>query len=170
MKFQVFLLATVLGLATASADMHAKARLSGKSGSKVKGTVEFMDIEGGSVKVTYNLSNLPKNQTLGMHIHEMGDCTSKDGKSAGKHFAQMETTGGTSTSFPEKYAGDLPSITSDSKGKAKGSFVATHLTITGNNAISKRSIVIHGGPDDVSSPSAERIACGVIVGPPVKVE
>jgi superoxide dismutase, Cu-Zn family len=169
MKANVFLLATLIGLATASADITAHARMIKKSGSKVTGTVDFKDIDGDSVQVKYNLKNLPKNTTLGMHIHEMPNCNSKDGSSAGRHYAKMEEIGGTSSNNQGHYAGDLLSITSDSAGRARGSFVAQHLTITETNAISKRSLVIHEGPDDINYPSSARIACGIIEGPPVKI-
>lgn len=168
MKLPIFLLASVIGL-TASAEITARAQMMRKSGSKVSGTVEFKDVDGDSVKVTYNLKNLPKNQTLGMHIHEMANCTSKDAMSAGKHYLKLNEGGGTSTDSPGQHAGDLLQITSDSNGRSKGSFVAPNLTITGTNAISKRSIVIHDGADNVDEPAAKRIACGVIEGPPVKI-
>ncbi|MBY0452501.1 MAG: superoxide dismutase family protein [Bdellovibrionaceae bacterium] len=169
MKLHVFFLTSVIGLATASADLSAHSRLTGRSGSKASGTVSFKDVEGGSVKVSYSLKNLPKNATLGMHIHEMGDCSAQDASSAGRHYAKLENGNGTSTDAPDRYAGDLPAITTDNKGRAKGSFVAPNLTIAGTNAVSKHAIVIHEGDNDITMPAKARIACGVIVGPPVKV-
>lgn len=168
MKLHMFLIASLIGL-TANADITARAKMMKKSGSKVSGTVEFKEVDGDSVKVTYNLKNLPKNQTLGMHIHEMADCTAKDASSAGKHYLKVNDMGGTSADSPGHHAGDLLQITSDSTGRAKGSFVAPNLTITGTNAISKRSIVIHDGPDNINEPAPKRIACGIIEGPPVKI-
>ena len=167
MKLGMFLLASILGFSSANAALGARAKVMAKSGSKVKGTVEFKEMDDGSMKVTYNLSNLPKSQTLGMHIHEMADCTSKDGKSAGGHYAHMDSTGGTSTDFPAHYAGDLPAISSDSAGKSRGSFIVQNLSVNGENPINKRSVVIHNGPDDVTQPAAARIACGVIEGPQI---
>lgn len=167
MKMYVVLLAGLISASTAWGALGARARVLSKNGSDVRGTVEFKELENGDMKVTYNLKNLPKSQTLGMHIHERGDCTSRDAKSAGGHYAYMDSVSGTSTDFPAHYAGDLPSITSDGSGKAKGSFIVSDLSISRDNAINNRAIVIHGGPDDINMPSAPRIACGVIVGPQI---
>lgn len=169
MKLPVFLLASVIGMATASADLTAHSRVMGRSGSKASGTVSFKDVEGGSVKVSYSLKNLPKNATLGMHIHEMGDCSARDASSAGRHYVKLEDGHGTSTDAPDHYAGDLPAITTDSNGRAKGSFIAPNLTVAGTNAVSKHAIVIHDGDNDATMPAKARIACGVIVGPPIAI-
>lgn len=168
MKLSVFVLASIIGF-TATAEITARAKMMRKSGSKVSGNVEFKDIDGTSIKVSYNLKNLPKNKILGMHIHESADCTAQDASSAGKHYLKIDEAGGTSTDAPGRYIGDLLQISSDSSGKAKGSFIAQRLSIIGENAISKRSIVIHSGPDNADLPASKRIACGVIEGPPVKI-
>lgn len=167
MKLHVLVLGLIIGSSTAWGALGARATLMSKSGSDVKGSVEFKELESGEMKVTYHLKNLPKNQTVGMHVHEVGDCTSRDGKSAGGHFAHLHSEGGTSTDFPSRYAGDLPQITSDGEGKASGSYVVSNLSISGANAINKLAVVVHGGPDNVNAPSAPRIACGIIEGPQI---
>ena len=169
MKLHLFFIASFVGLAGASADLSAHSRMIGRSGSKASGTVQFTDIDGGSVKVIYSLKNLPRNQTVGMHVHEMGDCSAKDASSAGPHYVKMENGNGTSMDAPDHYAGDLPAVTADGMGRAKGSFIVPHLSVAGANAVSKRSIVIHDGPNNINEPAAVRIACGVIVGPPVRI-
>lgn len=166
-KTNVFILATLLGLATASADITASARMIKKNGSKAIGTVQFIDMEGDQVQVKYNLKNLPKNTTLGMHIHEKADCNDKDAASAGNQFVKQDKAN-PSANTETKFAGDLTSITSDAKGRAKGSFVAPRLSVMETNAISKRSLIIHEGNDD-THPISSRIACGLIEGPPSRI-
>lgn len=171
MKLKIILLSTLvgtfIGTSTAWGALGARAVMMSKSGSDVKGSVEFKELDNGDMKVTYNLRNLPKNQTVGVHVHEVGDCTARDAKSAGGHFAHIHSQGGTSADFPSHYAGDLPQVTSDGQGKARGSYVVSNLSINGSNAINKLAVVVHGGPDNVNAPAAPRIACGIIEGPQV---
>jgi Cu-Zn family superoxide dismutase len=163
MFFQVFALVSLIALPNGQTNQNnAAATLSGKSGSKVEGKVEFSKIPTG-LKVSYELRNLPENKTLGFHIHEKGDCSSPDGKSAGNHYVKIGEPGtGSSKDFPEKYAGDLPSVTSDATGSARGTFTIPQISIDEKNPILDRAVIIHAGPDDVSKKSASRIACGVI--------
>lgn len=153
--------ALAAGKAKPPAPATASALMAAKSGSQVEGKIDFEQTDKG-VKITYDLKQLPKSQTLGFHIHEKGDCSSVDAKSAGPHYAKTHDTGGTSLDFPGKYAGDLQPIASTAAGTAKGSFVAPELTMTDKNAIKDRAIIIHAGPDDISKKSAPRIACGMI--------
>ena len=146
----------------AFANLSAHSQLMARSDTKARGNVDFTQVPEG-LKIQYNLRNLPKNQTLGFHIHENADCFTKDARSAGGHFARVDSTGGTSLDNPAKYAGDLPSIQSDGSGKASGTFVVPDLSIDETkNSIVNRSIIVHGGPDDPNEKSAKRIACGVI--------
>ena len=148
--------------AAAPAHMHkAKADLEAKSGSKIKGTVMFEETTDG-LKVSYDMSGLKAGKDHGFHVHEKGDCSSKDGKSAGPHYMKVADSPGTSKENPAKYAGDLPMIKADAKGMAKGEFVVKGLSVDQENPIKDRAIMVHGGPDDVKKPSAPRVACGVI--------
>lgn len=139
----------------------ASAQVESKSGSQVSGEVQFTETATG-IRGHYKLTGLPKNKSLGFHIHEKGDCSAKDAKSAGRHYHQIAPTGGTSLDNPEKYAGDLPMIKSNEKGEASGTFSASGLTVNKKNAIIKRAIIVHEDRDDISKKSAARIACGVI--------
>lgn len=139
----------------------AAATLESKSGSRVTGEVKFSNA-GTGVRGEYTIRGLSDGKVYGFHIHEKGDCSSADAKSAGKHYMQISATGGTSKDNPEKYAGDLPSVKADSKGEATGTFIARGLTINHKNGIADRAIILHDGPDDISKNSAARIACGVI--------
>lgn len=139
----------------------AKAELAPKSGSKVKGTVEVTEADEG-LQVRYKLSGLEKNSRHGFHIHEKGDCSSKDAKSAGPHFMKIEAGGGTSSDNPDKYAGDLPEILADENGNAEGMTMLLHGGLNKVSEIRNRAIIVHGGPDDITKPSAKRVACGVL--------
>lgn len=147
--------------AAAPAMKKAHADLEAKSGSKVKGMVHFEETADG-LKVSYDMSGLKAGKEHGFHVHEKGDCSSKDGKSAGPHYMKVADSPGTSKENPAKYAGDLPMIKADAKGMAKGEFVVKGLSVDQENPIKDRAIMVHGGPDDVKKPSAPRVACGVI--------
>lgn len=146
---------------TAPLPPAAEAKLQARSGSKVKGTVQLIEASDG-LQVRYKLSGLKKNEKHGFHIHEKGDCSSQDAKSAGPHFMKIADGGGTSSDNPDRYAGDLPEITADAKGNAEGTVRLTHGGLNKASEVLNRAIIVHGGPDDPAKPSAKRIACGVI--------
>ena len=138
---------------------HAHAVVVAESGSKISGNVDFTE-EPDGMEVHYKLTGLEPNTRHGFHVHEKGKCDD-DGKAAGKHFVKLSGSG-TSADFPSHYAGDLPEIVSDSFGNSEGTVFVSRLSMNKANPIADRSIVIHGGEDDVSSKSTPRIACGVI--------
>lgn len=161
-KSATFFAALVLSsYSTAALAATAKAELQSRNDSSVKGTIEFTDTADG-LQVKYKISGLGKDQNHGFHIHEKGDCSSKDAKSAGPHYLKVAETGGTSMDFPQKFAGDMPQIKSDSKGNAEGSFVVKDISVNQKNPIDGRAVIVHGGPDDISKKSAPRVACGQI--------
>ena len=139
----------------------AKAELQSKSGSKAMGTVEFSQA-GEGLKIDYKVSGLTPNSNFGFHIHEKGDCSSPDAKSAGSHFHKTADTGGTSKETPGAFAGDLPQLKSDAQGNSQGTVTMTTLSLTQANAVNGLAVMIHGGPDDATKSSPPRIACGVI--------
>ncbi|AZZ35529.1 superoxide dismutase [Bdellovibrio sp. qaytius] len=157
----------VAASSTATINEKLTAELMSKNGSQVSGQIDFTQ-EGNQVKVTYKIKNLANKQSFGLHIHEKPDCSSADGKSAGGHYSKMagHEGHGTSLDFPDLYAGDLPQITSNGNGVAEGSFLASHISISGGTSntvsIMDRAIIVHGGPDDKTKKSSPRIACGVI--------
>ncbi len=146
---------------TPTKDVTAQAAIEGRSGSQTAGTVDFKQIND-DLKISYNITGLKANSTFGFHIHEKGDCSSADAKSAGSHFHKMAETGGTSKQTPGAFAGDLPAIKSDAQGVASGSVTTNKVSLNKVNAVDGLSIMIHGGPDDVKESSPPRIGCGVI--------
>ncbi len=146
---------------TAPVPATAKADLKAKSGSTAKGFVQFTESNDG-IQVRYKLSGLSKNSKLGFHLHEKGDCSSKDAKSAGPHYKKIEDGGGTSKDNPDRYAGDMPQIQTDANGNAEGVAMLSAGGLNKLSAVTNHAIIVHGGADDISKPSAPRIACGVI--------
>lgn len=160
MKALIFTVGFILSMNCYAA--AAQAKLESRSGSRATGTVDFQQANEG-LRIDYNVQGLKPNGTFGFHIHEKGDCSSADAKSAGSHYHKLSETGGTSKDTPGTFAGDLPQLRSNSKGEAKGNFTITRVSLNQTNPVAGRAIMVHDGPDDVSKPSAPRIACGVII-------
>lgn len=138
----------------------AVAVLSPTKGNKVRGTVRLSQTEDG-VRFQGMVRNLEPGEH-GFHIHEFGDLRGTDGKAAGGHFnPEGHKHGGPDAK--EHHAGDLGNITANEEGVAKVDTVAKGLKL---HFVLGRSIVVHGGKDDLQSqPSGDagpRVALGVI--------
>lgn len=148
---------------TATPPQALEASLKAASGSKVKGTVQFMP-ETNGVRVVANLEGLKPNSKHGFHIHDKGDCSDPKFKSAGDHWNPDHKKHGGPDS-PEHHAGDLGNIKADATGHASLDQVVGWLKGS-EMAISGRSVVLHQKADDLktqpSGNSGDRIACGVI--------
>jgi len=129
-------------------------------GNKVKGIIvlqqkkEGLHLSGKVVGLTPGLH--------GFHIHEYGDLRDVQGKAAGGHF----NPGGHKHGGPddeEHHAGDLGNINANEDGVAKVDMMVPWLKL---HFVVGRSIVVHGGKDDLTSqPSGDagpRVAVGVI--------
>jgi Cu-Zn family superoxide dismutase len=143
----------------------ASANLDSRSGSNVKGTVNFV-WQGHDVLVTGNFSGLKPNSEHGFHVHEKGDCSAPDATSAGGHFNPDTKVHGMPGSGAN-HAGDMPNIKADASGNATYSAKLSGFAVnTGSNGIVGRSVVVHRDPDDYKSQpagnSGPRIACGLI--------
>jgi Cu-Zn family superoxide dismutase len=141
----------------------AVAELSATQGNKVKGKIVFIQEDAG-VHVMADVTGLAPGEH-GFHIHEKGDCSSPDGKSAGDHFnpTGMPHAGPTDV---KRHVGDLGNLTADASGKAQYDRVDAQLAFEGTNSILGRAVIVHATKDDLSSQPAgnagARIACGVI--------
>jgi Cu-Zn family superoxide dismutase len=143
----------------------ASANLDSRSGSNVKGTVNFV-WQDHDVLVTGNFSGLKPNSEHGFHVHEKGDCSAPDATSAGGHFNPDTKVHGMPGSGAN-HAGDMPNIKADASGNATYSAKLSGFAVnTGSNGIVGRSVVVHRDPDDYKSQpagnSGPRIACGLI--------
>ena len=163
------LLAALLAVAAAAvpaAAASASAAVKGTTeGSSISGTARFEDAPDG-LKVTVQLTGVPPG-VHGIHIHEKGSCADS-GAAAGPHFNPDHAKHGLVTrGGPTKaHAGDLGNVTADKDGVARLELVIPHESVSGENAVAGRSIVLHEKGDDFRSQpagdSGSRIACGEI--------
>ena len=132
----------------------------------VKGTVTFMAAEGGNgVKVHAEITGLEPGKH-GFHIHEKGDLSDPELKSAGNHFnPSMHKHGGPRTG--DHHAGDLGNIEADAQGKATYDATIEGITLDDSKTgIIGKSVVVHAKADDLKTDpagdSGALIAAGVI--------
>jgi Cu-Zn family superoxide dismutase len=139
--------------------------------SKIKGCVEFIEIDKKNTKIVVSLEGLPKNSIHGIHIHEAGDL-SEQCMSACSHFNPYNKKHGGIDS-KERHVGDLGNIKTDKNGKVEYEVIDNQIKLRGTKAnIIGRSVVIHADKDDcglggfpdslTTGHSGKRIACGVI--------
>lgn len=160
--------AAMFGPAASADDKPAPAVavcvLASASGSKVTGTVKFTE-EGGKVKVVAHVEGLNAGQEHAIHIHEFGDCSSPDGKSAGGHYNPEGHNHALPTSA-QRHAGDLGNLKADDKGMAHYEITVDNVTINGaKNPIIGHAVIVHAKVDDGGQPTGnagDRIAQGVI--------
>lgn len=146
-------------------DPSAIAVMEPTQGSMVRGAVDFVR-KGDAVVVTANLSGFEPNTTHGFHIHETGDCTARDGSSAGEHFNPANAEHGGSGGG-KRHGGDLGNITADDRGYVSAKVVVDGIAFgSGADSIVGRGLIVHAGADDLKSQpagnSGARLACGVI--------
>ena len=138
----------------------AQAAATQPSNKNVMGDASFNQADNG-VKVVANLSGLSPGKH-GFHIHESGDLSDPQLKSAGAHYNPTHMRhGGPDTA--EHHAGDLGNITADAQGNA-------HMEMTMKNVsldeLIGKSVIVHAGVDDLKTDpagnSGGRVAGGVI--------
>ncbi|MEQ8292700.1 MAG: superoxide dismutase family protein [Roseovarius sp.] len=117
--------------------------------------------------IELDLQNLPPESWHGFHIHEEGSCDPEDGfKSAGGHFNPGDTKHGFFVDG-SPHAGDMPNQYVAADGTLKAQVLNTFASLgEGDNDVSGRALLVHGGSDDYESQSSgdagERIACAEI--------
>lgn len=132
-------------------------------GSEVHGVVTFTKV-GGGIHVQGTVKGLTPG-LHGFHIHEFGDCSSPDAKSAGGHFnPTMEEHAAPTAQM--RHVGDLGNIEADQEGNAHYDQVDPHLGFHGATSIIGRGLIVHEKADDLKTqPTGDaggRVACGVI--------
>lgn len=132
-------------------------------GNNVSGTVTFEKVDGG-IKVTADVTGLTPGKH-GFHIHEYGDCSAADGKSAGGHFNPDNNKHG-GPKDKDRHEGDMGNIDADNSGHAHLEYVDPVLSFEGRHSIIGHGIIVHQGEDDLKSQptgnAGARVACGVI--------
>jgi Cu-Zn family superoxide dismutase len=133
-------------------------------GSEVNGQVVFKKTSDNKIEVTAEIYNLTPGKH-GFHIHEYGDCSSPDGKSAGGHFFTDHNHHGALEQM-ETHVGDLGNLVADKDGVAKVHFTIDKLAFSGKNSIIGRGVIVHTGEDDLKTQptgaAGGRVACGTI--------
>ena len=152
-------------VADAPVQARAVAVVHPTAGNRCEGTVWFTQT-GEQVVVVVDLTGLKPNAKRGFHIHEFGDCTSPDAKSAGGHY-NPQGTAHASPSDAKHHAGDLGNVTADDQGRVHYEITVNDISVNGpTNPILGRAVIVHADPDDLKSqPSGNagaRIGCGVI--------
>ncbi len=132
-------------------------------GNEVSGIVTFTKTDGG-ITIVANFEGLTPGKH-GFHIHEYGDCSRLDGKSAGGHFNPDGKKHGAPNS-EERHVGDLGNLLANEEGKAYYEMIDTRISFSGPHSIIGRAIIVHAGEDDLTSQptgaAGSRVACGVI--------
>ena len=147
------------------APKHATATMVGTAKyKKVKGTVEFKEVDGG-IEVTANIEGLSKGNH-GFHIHEKGDCSAPDAMSAGGHFNPTNMKHG-APDAEEHHEGDLGNITADKSGKGTVTVTLKGATLgEGDTSIAGKGFINHAKADDMKTQptgnAGDRVACGTI--------
>ncbi len=148
--------------ATAAA---ARATLEARSGSTVSGWATFTELDGGGVRVVVHVEKAPPG-THGLHIHDKGDCSDPEAKSAGGHFnpGAMEHAG---PMDERHHAGDLGNIEVKADGTGNLEISSKMLTVTeGPHSVVGRAVIFHEKADDLKTQptgnAGGRLACGVI--------
>ena len=151
--------------AGAAGTAHRADLVPGQGGT-VAGALDLV-VSDGAVAMTGLVSGLKPGSRHGFHLHEKGDCSSPDFKSAGEHFnPTLQQHGDPST--PPHHLGDIPNLEVDEMGKAPVNARIEGVTLgdRGPNDLVGRAVVVHADADDYktqpSGNSGDRIACGVI--------
>ncbi|RPB24327.1 superoxide dismutase-like protein [Terfezia boudieri ATCC MYA-4762] len=139
--------------------------------STVSGVVTFtQESESSPTIISYNIQGNDPNAQRGMHIHEFGDNTNGC-TSAGPHFNPYKKNHG-APEDEERHVGDLGNISTDAQGNAVGQITDRLIKLIGPESILGRTLVVHGGTDDLgkgnhpeslkTGNAGPRPACGVI--------
>ncbi|MBX2846329.1 MAG: superoxide dismutase family protein [Saprospiraceae bacterium] len=145
----------------------AQASIDSKSGSTLTGDALFTQVDD---QVTLKLTI--ENASPGIHaahIHQNGDCSSEDGKSAGGHWNPTEHDHG-KWGEGQFHKGDIGNIKVGEDGKGSIELTTDLWAIGGDDAAKNvlgKSIIVHAKADDFATQptgnAGGREGCGVIV-------
>jgi len=143
-------------------ESSAIAQVAGPDG-EVLGSVRITATPSGQMHLVWQLVNIPPG-VHGIHVHETGDCSADDLKSAGGHLADGAPHGVMVEGGP--HPGDLPNAHVGEDGRLFVEHFDGLLTMDMLMDADGSAVIVHSGPDDYTSqPSGDagdRIACGVI--------
>jgi Cu-Zn family superoxide dismutase len=128
------------------------------------GMVSFSQ-EAEGVKVVAHIVGAPAG-TLGLHVHDIGDCSAADFTSAGGHFNPTDAPHG-GPEDAERHAGDLGNIVIGEDGSGHMELISDMLSLgEDDNSVIGRAVILHEKEDDLASQptgaAGSRLACGVV--------
>lgn len=142
----------------------AVAVLEPTKGSKVHGTVTFTQAADGKLKVSADISGLPKG-VHAYHVHQFGDCSGEDGKSAGTHFNFSGSSENPGDDIA-RITGNLGELKADAKGHATATQMLDKASLQGAYTLIGRAVIVHEKANNPKEPpigaAGSRLACGVI--------
>ena len=150
---------------TDSDALKAQATLAPTQGNAVSGQFDLSGTAKG-VRLSGTVKGLTPGSRHGIHVHEAGDCSAPDAKSAGEHYNPGKHLHGDPASA-RHHLGDMPNLVADSSGEASFETVVADATLAeGDKSLINRAIIVHAEADDFktqpSGASGARVACGVI--------
>lgn len=154
-----------VGVPSTPSAKQAIATIGPASDSSVAGMAVFTQ-NGDQITLTIEIQNASPG-IHAVHIHEKGDCSSPDGKSAGGHWNPTGVAHG-KWGEGEFHLGDIGNITVGEDGTGSIDLTTDLWEIgTGSDVdVVGRGIIVHAGADDFTSqPSGAagaRIGCGAI--------
>lgn len=140
--------------------------MNAKSGSSAVGHIKLKEKDG-KVKMKVEMKGLAPGEHA-IHIHENGDCSADDGKSAGGHWNPKGDDHG-KWGKDAYHMGDIGNLVANDKGEVSYEFETDKWCLECDDEtknIIGKSFIVHAGADDFKSqPSGAagaRVACGVI--------
>jgi len=144
----------------------AAAVIGSKSGSTLTGDAIFLE-EDGKVTLTLTLENATEGSHAA-HLHQNGDCSSDDGKSAGGHWNPTEHDHG-KWGEGQFHKGDIGNVEVGADGKGSLTLTTDLWAIGGDDPtknIIGTAVIVHAKADDFQTQptgnAGGREGCGVV--------
>ena len=141
--------------ATVGTAQEAFVPLASASGSLVSGRASLLAADGG-VRVTGEVGGLVRNGAHGLQVHERGDCSAVDARSAGRYYDPL------AGARQDGAVGAAPGrIVADADGVATVDLTVRGAVLGGgadNDILGRAMLVLGATPGAISA----RVACGVI--------
>lgn len=120
---------------------------------------------GEGIDVRVEVAGAPPGE-LGLHLHEVGDCSAPDFSSAGGHF-NPDAHPHAAPTAEERHAGDFGNITIGEDGSGVLVLASDRLTVApGPRSVVGRAVILHERADDLATQptgnAGGRIACAVL--------
>jgi superoxide dismutase, Cu-Zn family len=153
---------------TKAAAKTATANVDGKTGSTLTGKASFTE-KGKEIVFKLDVEKAPAGEHA-VHLHEKGDCSAPDAKSAGGHWNPTATPHG-QWGHDGHHLGDIGNFTVGADGKGTITLTTDKWSWgTGQpNDIAGKGIIVHEKADDFKTQptgnAGGRIGCGVVVNP-----